>query len=89
MQQLPLFAWRWDAICHEGIREHVCLLLCSETQAALPAVRWEATRGCAVLLGVREPGTKGDVGSSTEDPRYHVGPHQVVVYICYLLLCSL
>lgn len=89
MQQLPLFAWRWDAICHEGIREHVCLLLCSETQAAHPAVRWEATRGCAVLLGVREPGTKGDVGSSTEEPRYHVGPHQVVVYICYLLLCSL
>lgn len=58
-------------------------------QAALPAVRWEATRGCAVLLGVREPSTKGDVGSSAEEPGYLLGPHQVMVYICYLSLCSL
>lgn len=58
-------------------------------QAALPAVRWEATQGCAVLLGVQESGTKGDVGSSSEEPGYLLGPHQVAVYICYLSLCSL
>lgn len=61
----------------------------SEMQAALPAVRWEVTWGCAVLLGVQEPSTKGDVGSSLEEPGYLLGPHQVAVYICYLSLCSL